>query len=140
MRHFRTASTAIRIVIISTIAASVVSLSSCALFSKPSVDVVGDSITYLSRASIQTSLSANGYSPTIRAVPGAKIVQSLSTVDALAAHPPTDWIIELGTDDAGASNTGWSLPFLATWKAVSRSACVIFVTISTEAGPIANDI
>ena len=120
--------------------ASAIVLSSCTLFSHPSVDVVGDSITYLSRSPIQSYLSSGGYSPTIKAVPGAKIVQSLATVNTLAVHPPTDWIIELGTDDAGASNTGWSLPFLAVWKAVSPSDCVIFVTISTQAGPIAADI
>ena len=126
--------------LILTLIASLGGLSSCTLFSHPTVDVVGDSITYLSKSSIQETLSSNGYSPTIKAVPGAKIVQSLATIDALAVHPPSDWIIELGTDDAGASNTGWSLPFLAAWKAVSPSDCVIFVTISKLAGPIASDI
>jgi hypothetical protein len=101
---------------------------------------VGDSITSLSQASISSALSRDGYAPTISAVPGAKIGQSLNAVTQLAQQSPQAWILELGTDDAGANDDTWPVPFLAEWHAVSAASCVLYVTVSPRTGPVAQQI
>jgi hypothetical protein len=108
--------------------------------SRPAVYVVGDSISALSRPAISTALQDSGYQPTIKATPGAKIGQAQNDVATLAQQQPWAWVIELGTDDAGARNAAWPQPFQAEWKAVSPAACVIYVTVSPRAGPIAAQI
>lgn len=108
--------------------------------SPPTVAVVGDSITALSRESIERSLDQAGYKPTVDAVIGIETAQAQPLVDQLAQQNPTDWIIELGTNDAGQSNSMWPLPFLAQWQQVRSSACVIYLSVSPHAGPIANQI
>jgi hypothetical protein len=106
----------------------------------PAVYVVGDSITSLSRTAIHGELTGAGYRPTISATPGVKIGQAQTAVTTLAQHQPWAWIIELGTDDAGAKDEVWPTPFLAEWSAVSPATCVIYVTVSQRAGPVAQQI
>ncbi len=108
--------------------------------SGPTVAVVGDSITALSRQSIASSLAQAGYHPTIDAVVGIEMAQAEPLVDQLAAHGPSDWIIELGTNDAGLNNANWALPLLAEWHQVQSSRCVIYLTVSQHVGPIAAQI
>lgn len=110
------------------------------LTSNQSVYVVGDSITYLSEAPISADLSNAGYQPTISATPGVKIGQSLGEITALAQNQPYAWIIELGTNDAGARDTVWPQEFLAEWAAVSPAQCVLYVTVSSRAGAVADQI
>jgi hypothetical protein len=110
------------------------------LTTHPSVYVVGDSITYLSEASIFADFSNAGYQANISATPGVKIGQSQANITALAQNQPWAWIIELGTDDAGAHDAVWPEPFLAEWSAVSSANCVIYVTVSPRAGPVARQI
>src|SRR6185312_13075404 len=110
------------------------------LTSHPAVYVVGDSITYLSEASISAEFSNAGYQPTISTTPGVKIGQSLAHITALAQNQPWAWIIELGTNDAGARDSVWPEQFLAEWSAVSSARCVIYVTVSPRAGPVAAQI
>lgn len=110
------------------------------LTSNQSVYVVGDSITYLSEAPISADLSNAGYQTTISATPGVKIGQSQAEITALAQNQPYAWIIELGTNDAGAQDTVWPQQFLAEWSAVSRASCVLYVTVSPRAGPVAQQI
>ena len=110
------------------------------LTSSATVYVVGDSITALSRASIASSLTNAGYQPTVSATPGVKIGQALADVTNLAQNQPWAWIIELGTDDAGARNVGWPQPFLAEWNAVSPAACVVYVTVSPYSGAVGRQI
>jgi hypothetical protein len=107
---------------------------------RPTVYVIGDSITSLSRTSITATLTQAGYQPTISATPGAKIGQAEANVSTLAVHKPWAWVIELGTDDAGAKNGSWPQPFLAEWAAISPAACVIYVTVSPHAGVIGTQI
>jgi lysophospholipase L1-like esterase len=110
------------------------------LSTDPAVYVVGDSITYLSEASLSADLSSAGYQPTISASPGVKIGQSQAEISALAQNHPWAWIIELGTNDAGAQDSVWPEQFLAEWSLVSSAKCVIYVTVSPRAGPVANQI
>ena len=104
------------------------------------VYVVGDSITYLSEASISSDLAHAGYQANITATPGVKIGQSQANVSALAQNQPWAWIIELGTNDAGAQDSVWPEQFLAEWSAVSPASCVIYVTVSPRAGVVAQQI
>jgi lysophospholipase L1-like esterase len=110
------------------------------LSARPAIYVVGDSITSLSAGSISTALSNAGYDPTIRATPGVKIGQAQNEVMTLAQNQPHAWIIELGTNDAGANDNTWLLPFLAEWNSVAPASCVIYVTISPRAGPVGTKI
>ncbi len=108
--------------------------------SPPTVAVVGDSITELSRQSIAASLTQAGFRPIVHAVIGIEMAQAVPWVDQLAQQDPSDWIIELGTNDAGRNNPSWTLPFLAVWHQVRTSGCVIYLTVSQRAGPIATQI
>ena len=106
----------------------------------PSVYVVGDSISWDTAESTSSILSLAGYDPTISAIPGVTIGQMQNEVATLAQNQPHAWIIELGTNDAVFSYGAWSVPFRAEWDSVSPANCVIYVTISPRAGPIAADI
>jgi hypothetical protein len=110
------------------------------LSSGRAVYVVGDSITALSGPSISESLANAGYEPTIRATPGVKIGQAQVEVSSLARNQPRAWIIELGTDDAGANDQTWIEPFLAEARLISTASCVIYVTISPRAGVVGSQI
>ena len=81
-----------------------------------------------------------GYQPSIEAVNGIELVQAVPVVDQLVEQKPNDWIIELGTNDAGRNNPLWALPFLADWQQVRASGCVIYLSVSPRAGPIAAQI
>lgn len=107
---------------------------------RPTVAVVGDSITALSQQSIATSLRQAGYEPSIEAVIGIEAGQAEPLVEQLAEQKPNDWIIELGTNDAGRDNPSWASPFLAEWNQVRSSGCVIYLSVSSHAGPIAAQI
>jgi hypothetical protein len=108
--------------------------------SRPTVYVVGDSISALSRTAISTALQDSGYQPTVDAISGAKIGQQENGVATLARQQPWAWVIELGTDDAGAQNIAWPQPFLTEWKEISSAACVVYVTVSPRSGPLAGQI
>ena len=108
--------------------------------SPPTVAVVGDSITDLSRQSIAASLTQAGFHPVVHAVIGIEMAQAVPWVDQLAQQHPSDWIIELGTNDAGRNNPSWTLPFLAVWHQVRSTGCVIYLSVSQRAGPIATQI
>lgn len=110
------------------------------LTSRPSVYVIGDSITSLSQTSISSVLTDAGYRPTISATPGARIGQAQTNIATLAQNQPWAWIVELGTDDAGAGNASWPQPFLAEWTAVAPARCVVYVTVSPRAGPVGAQI
>jgi len=103
----------------------------------PAVYVVGDSITWLSRADISRALTDAGYRPTVSGTPGVKIGQAQNEVATLARRQPWAWIIELGTNDAGARDSVWSEPILTEWAAISPATCVVYVTVSERAGPVA---
>jgi lysophospholipase L1-like esterase len=104
------------------------------------VAVVGDSITALSRTDVSAVLTQAGFQPVVEATPGVKMAQAAATIDQLSQQSPTDWIIELGTNDAGGNNRLWSEAFLAEWQRVESSDCVIYVSVSPRAGAIATQI
>ncbi len=81
-----------------------------------------------------------GYKPSIEAVIGIEVQQAEPLVDQLADQKPNDWIVELGTNDAGRDNPLWAQPLLAEWQQVRSSGCVIYLSVSPHAGPIAAQI
>jgi hypothetical protein len=110
------------------------------LTANKAVYVVGDSITYLSEASISSDFAQAGYQPTISATPGVKIGQSQAEITTLAQNQPWAWVIELGTNDAGANDTVWPEQFLAEWSAISPATCVVYVSVSPRVGAVAQQI
>ena len=107
---------------------------------RPTVAVVGDSITELSRQSIETSLVHAGYQPSVDAVVGIQIAQAEPFVYQLAQQRPSDWIIELGTNDAGKDNPSWEWPLVSEWQQIQSSRCVVYLTVSPRVGAIADQI
>ncbi len=101
---------------------------------------VGDSITALSRPALVSSLQQAGYRPLVEGMTGTKIGQAQGLITELAQQRPSDWIIELGTNDSGAGNAAWAAPFAAEWHQVASSHCVIYVTVSPRSGPVASQI
>jgi lysophospholipase L1-like esterase len=110
------------------------------LTSSPTVAVVGDSITALSRQWIAVSLFDAGHLSTIDAAPGITMAQAEPAITQLAHQHPSAWIIELGTNDALGKNPLWGEPILAEWQQVRSSQCVIYVSVSPRSGPIAAQI
>lgn len=110
------------------------------LTSSPTVAVVGDSISALSRQWLAVSLFDAGYLSTIDAVPGITMAQAEPAITQLAKQHPNVWIIELGTNDALGKNPLWEEPFLAEWLQVRSSQCVIYVSVSPRPGLIAAQI
>ena len=53
---------------------------------RPSVYVVGDSITSLSQTALSSVLAEDGYQPTISATPGAKLGQAQGNITTLAQN------------------------------------------------------
>lgn len=132
-----------RIVVISVVVVALAGLAGWVVedaTNRPTVYVVGDSITALSRASISSALTDAGYQATISATPGVKIGQALTDVTTLARTQPWAWVVELGTDDSGARDTTWPQPFLAEWAAISPASCVIYVTVSPSSGAVGRQI
>jgi hypothetical protein len=94
----------------------------------------------LSQADISSALTDAGYRPTISGTPGVKIGQAQNEVATLAQQQTWAWIVELGTNDAGARDSVWSEPFLVELTAISPATCVVYVTVSERAGPVALQI
>jgi hypothetical protein len=97
------------------------------------VTVVGDSITYRSRAQIETALSPE-YRVTLDSRSGSHIAQWLPTIEEIirttARH---DWVIELGTNDL--LTPAWASPLAQEIKDLRHQRCVIFVTVDPRVVP-----
>jgi len=128
------------------IVAGALVVSSCGGSAKaPVVTVVGDSITVYSAPGVEAELS--GYALYIRAVDGKRIDQMLPVVRADLVRKPNAVVINLGTNDAiqARMHPDWMAGFNLLWELVRSRACVVFVTVSTNAddlggGSVAVDI
>jgi len=96
------------------------------------VDVVGDSITYLSSPEIRRSLSS--YSYTIRATEGDTMDQMFPAIQELSADPARDWVVELGTNDAREIGGDWSASYAQEVAALQPEPCVLLVTVNPRIG------
>ncbi len=91
---------------------------------------IHDPPRFSSGGSISTVLSNAATARRSGATPEVKIDQAQTEVMALARNQPYAWIIELGTDDAGANHNCCSLPFLAGRNSFAPASRVIYVTTS----------
>jgi hypothetical protein len=92
---------------------------------------IGDSITDLTAADLSRSLKR--YSYVIDATVGITMARSLPAIQhAVAATPPQDWIIELGTNDWANANAQQA--FTNEVNAVSDQRCVVLVTATPLLG------
>lgn len=110
---------------------------------KPKLQFLGDSITYLARADINSHYDGR-YNVAIDALVGADTYEYRHNVASAARADPRDVIINLGTNDAVRIGHPWSVePHGLTLAQVSEnlstfrsefpaSTCVIFVTIDTH--------
>jgi hypothetical protein len=112
----------------------------------PKVGVVGDSVLGVSVCYLAPDL-APAYAYRIDTASAARMAAQLPTIDAFNASPggpPADWVIELGTNDAGVpQNTNWQTDFNNQFAAVQSASCIIFITLSPHLaanGPVGPDI
>jgi hypothetical protein len=110
------------------------------------VAVVGDSMTALSDCQIAETL-AGRYAYQVRGDSGFTMAQALPLIHQIQSDPlgaPEDWVIDLGSNDAGVRQTPtWQTDLANEISAVQGSTCVIFVTLPellSQAGPVAGEI
>lgn len=104
-----------------------------------SIVLVGDSITVRAGPDIEHVL--RGYRVIFDAVDGSTMAQHLATIDGIEAKGgPFDWIVELGTNDAGLANANWASDFSNEVSALESQPCVVFVTVNSKLGPISTGI
>ena len=105
------------------------------------VNVVGDSITYLTASAIAKVFGPANWTTSIVGKPGATMTDMLPAIESLRTTSPADWVIELGTNDAFLNNPDW---WSAFWTEVStlgsQQQCVIMATPSVLLQPIAGYI
>jgi len=104
----------------------------------PTVAVWGDSITALSTDAIANYLEPS-YGVNIEGVPGATIGDEVGPIaQAIAVEQPSEWIIELGTNDA-LRGTAWQRSLDTLIHEVSYASCVVLTTVGLNT-PIALQI
>ena len=75
------------------------------------------------------------------AIGGTTIAQHLATIDSIEAKGGAfDWVVELGTNDAGMQNQNWASDFSDEVDELADQPCVVFVTVNPKLGPISVDI
>jgi hypothetical protein len=115
-------------------------------FAGPRAAVVGDSIVGLAACATAADLGER-YAYRISGINNATMATQLPTILKFKADPagsPKDWVIELGTNDAGPSqNLNWLTDFDNQFAAIQSAPCIVFVTLSpilAYLGPIATAI
>ncbi len=68
------------------------------------------------------------------------MAEMLPALQAQAATYPFAELVELGTNDAYSNNPSWYTDFTNEVAAVQDQRCVIFLTVSSRAGPLASSI
>lgn len=74
---------------------------SCADDSKPKVGIIGDSITFLTTAEVENTLTDQGYQVVSRSDLGITIENSRTNALFISEYDPEVVVINLGTNDAG---------------------------------------
>ncbi|MCU1467769.1 MAG: putative acyltransferase [Actinomycetia bacterium] len=101
--------------------------------SKPTVAVVGDSITLFSGTDISTALG-NGYDADIHAGIGRRIDEMLPTLEAVARAHPFAVAINLGSNDALQARThpDWRTGVDRMLALLTPGRCVLLTTINVR--------
>jgi lysophospholipase L1-like esterase len=96
----------------------------------PRVTDVGDSITEMSKSALREIVGPS-YRLTIYSRNGTTIHYWLPIIRLRTSKTPQhDWIVELGTNDAGQSNRHWARDFRNEVAMLSEQPCVILVTVN----------
>ena len=109
--------------------------------SKVRTAVVGDSIVFVSQPSIESMLRPraafmiSGQIGWTIAQQQAAIITDLDNPEG----PPSDWIVNLGTNDAIQHNAGWRTAYDAMVADLEGSSCVLLTTVSTQADLLGHD-
>jgi hypothetical protein len=101
--------------------------------SKPTVAVVGDSITFFSGADISAALG-RGYDADIHAGIGRRIDEMLPTLETVARAHPFAVAINLGSNDALQARThpDWRTGFDRMLALLTAQRCVLITTINAR--------
>ena len=97
--------------------------------------LVGDSIFHQSESTLDGSLRAAGWNPSVEAFPGTTIeFWSTDIVKALAKDNPNIIVIELGTNDCGTVPCVPLAPYIdALMRNIPSSIPVLWLTVQTDA-------
>ena len=95
----------------------------------PKVGVAGDSITYVSAGSIESSLTSK-YRVWLSGQPGFKIAQVQPAINQQVAAGAAAMVVNLGTNDVGYKNAAWQTDFDAMVASLAAVPCVQLVTIN----------
>ena len=116
-------------------------LASCGLWSsKQHVALIGDSILAISANQVNSAI-APSYDYSEQFVSGGTIGAQLPAIErTMTSEHPDDWVLELGTNDAGSyQSPTWLQEFANEMKAVQGARCVVLVTLSpllSSRGPV----
>jgi hypothetical protein len=100
--------------------------------SKPTVAVVGDSITAFAKVDISAALG-DGYHPDIHAVIGRRIDEMVPTLERVGRSRPSAIVVNLGSNDAlqAGSHPDWRTGFVRMLALLIPQRCVLLTTINT---------
>ncbi len=109
--------------------------------SKVRAAVVGDSIIFFAKPAIESMLGpraaymVSGQVGWTIAEQQAAIITDLDNPEG----PPSDWIVNLGTNDALLNNTHWQSDYDAMVAHLSGAPCVLLSTVNTQADIVGHD-
>jgi lysophospholipase L1-like esterase len=121
----------VAVVIVAVVAVAFVALTAGA--AKPTIPVVGDSITVLAGHDISVALTGE-YHVDVQAKSGQRIDQMLSTLQRVLARHPRAAVVNLGTNDALQAQTHphWQSGFDRMIAFLVPVRCVELTTINTR--------
>ena len=109
--------------------------------STPRTAVVGDSIIFISQPAIDAMLRPRA-AYMISGQVGWTIAQQQAAIITDLDNPegsPSDWIVNLGTNDAIQHNTAWRTAYDAMVADLADQPCVVLTTVSSEADRLGHD-
>jgi lysophospholipase L1-like esterase len=103
------------------------------------VAIIGDSISQIATPDLTRALRQ--YNVYVDAVGGTLMADHLAKIQRVVSEGQTsDWVIELGTNDALRENPSWASDFTNEVTALEAQTCVVFVTINPRFGVIGDGI
>ena len=103
------------------------------------VAIIGDSISQIATPDLTRALRQ--YNVYVDAVGGSLMAEHLAKIQRVVSEgQTTDWVIELGTNDALRENPTWASDFTNEVAALQAQTCVVFVTINPRFGVIGDGI
>jgi len=105
-----------------------VTSANAAVYLRP-LHVVGDSISFMTAPAVDEALRGTAWRDVdVHGVPGIRMAGQLPYIESQLAKP-TNWVIELGTNDALGNNPNWAGDFANEVNALAAERCVVLVTV-----------